>query len=170
MSVGAIAIGRNEGPRLIACLASLKGHADHIVYVDSGSTDYSVAVAEAEGVNVVRLDMSVPFTAARARNAGFERLHNLAPDVVYAQFLDSDCEIDPAWIDAGVAAMQENPDVAVTCGWREEKFPEATLWNTLIDAEWHNATPGPVHACGGDALMRVTAVQAVGGYREDLIA
>ncbi|MEZ5917333.1 MAG: glycosyltransferase [Parvularculaceae bacterium] len=45
-----------------------------IVYVDSGSTDGSVESAKAVGAIVVNLDMSAPFTAARARNAGFKTL------------------------------------------------------------------------------------------------
>ncbi|HXS18224.1 MAG TPA: glycosyltransferase, partial [Polyangiaceae bacterium] len=58
--VGAVAIGRNEGERLRLCLESLlKDPAiTHVVYVDSGSTDDSVAMAEAKGVAVVHLDLS----------------------------------------------------------------------------------------------------------------
>lgn len=170
MKVAAVAIGRNEGERLLACLASLKGRVDLVVYVDSGSTDGSVAAARAAGVEVVTLDMSVPFTAARARNAGFARAREIAAQLGYVQFLDSDCELDPGWIEAGLTALDADPTLAVVCGWRTEKFPDATLWNRLIDAEWHAAAPGEVKACGGDALMRVAALEAVDGYREDLIA
>ena len=38
MSIAAIAIGRNEGERLVRCLASLDGLSP-VIYVDSGSTD-----------------------------------------------------------------------------------------------------------------------------------
>lgn len=170
MKTAAIAIGRNEGPRLLASLASLKGRVDHIVYVDSGSTDGSVEAARAAGVDVVTLDMSIPFTAARARNAGFAEVRRTAPEVTYVQFLDSDCEIDPNWIAQGRAALESDPNLAVVCGWRQEKFPDATLWNRLMEADWHNGAIGEVRSCGGDALMRVEAVASVDGYREDLIA
>lgn len=40
--VVAVAIGRNEGERLRACLAALRGSVGGIVYVDSGSTDGSL--------------------------------------------------------------------------------------------------------------------------------
>ena len=40
--VDAVVIGRNEGARLLACLASLQGQVRRVVYVDSGSTDGSV--------------------------------------------------------------------------------------------------------------------------------
>ena len=40
--VDAVVIGRNEGARLLACLASLSGQVRRVVYVDSGSTDSSI--------------------------------------------------------------------------------------------------------------------------------
>lgn len=166
----AVAIGRNEGARLVACLASLKGLVDHIVYVDSGSTDGSVQAAQAAGAEVVALDMSVPFTAARARNAGFERAREIAPNLTFVQFIDGDCEMDPSWIATGRAALEADRELAVVCGWVHEKFPEATLWNRLIDAELRSPRPGPTKACGGIALMRADAVAQVGGFRADLIA
>ena len=52
--VGAVAIGRNEGERLERCLASLVGRVASVVYVDSGSTDGSVARARAMGCEVGR--------------------------------------------------------------------------------------------------------------------
>ena len=44
-AIGVVAIGRNEGERLRRCLESLDGHGLTVVYVDSGSTDDSVALA-----------------------------------------------------------------------------------------------------------------------------
>ena len=69
--VAVVAIGRNEGERLRACLTSVVGTAEVVVYVDSGSTDDSVAMAQAKGVHVVVLPKDVVFTAALARNAGW---------------------------------------------------------------------------------------------------
>ena len=70
-----------------------------VVYVDSGSTDGSVGLARSMGVEVVELDMSRPFSAARARNAGFERLSEIDPGVRFVQFLDGDCEVADGWLD-----------------------------------------------------------------------
>ena len=52
-SLGAVVIGRNEGARLVACLESLSSGVRPLVYVDSGSTDGSVAAAVAAGAVVV---------------------------------------------------------------------------------------------------------------------
>ncbi|MDQ1847033.1 glycosyltransferase [Gemmobacter fulvus] len=165
--VDAVVIGRNEGARLLAGLAALQGQVRRIVYVDSGSADGSPAAAAALGAEVVALDMSVPFTAARARNAGLARLAADPPDLV--QFLDGDCEVQPGWIGQARRFLAQHPEVVVVCGRRRERFPEASVYNRLCDREW-DTPPGLATACGGDALMRFAAVQAVGGYDPSLIA
>ena len=166
MSVAAVVIGRNEGARLVACLDALQDRVDQIVYVDSGSTDGSVAAAEARGAKVVALDMNQPFTAARARNAGIAAL---GPQVGLVQFLDGDCILQQGWLKQAEAFLAEHPEVAVVCGRRREIAPEASVFNALIDREWD--TPiGEALACGGDALMRKAALDEIGGYRDDLIA
>jgi len=166
-TVDAIVIGRNEGARLVACLASLQGTVRRVVYVDSGSTDGSIAAAQTAGASVVTLDLTQPFTAARARNAGLTALSADPPDLV--QLVDGDCTLDPGWIATAVAFLDTHPMAVVVCGRRRERFPGASIWNRLADREWNTAI-GPARACGGDALMRHDAVQGVGGYRESLIA
>lgn len=165
--VDAVVIGRNEGARLVACLASLTGQVRRLVYVDSGSTDGSVKAAQAAGAEVVVLDMEQPFTAARARNAGLAVLADNPPEFV--QLVDGDCAVQPGWIAAALAGFVAHPAAVVLCGRRRERFPEASVYNALADREWDTPV-GPALACGGDALMRFTAVQAVGGYEASLIA
>lgn len=167
--IGLIAIGRNEGDRLRRCLASVIGNVRQVVYVDSGSTDGSADIARTLGADVVDLDLSIPFTAARARNAGLERLLSLCPDLTYVQFVDGDCEVVAGWLEQAQAALAAHPDWAVVCGRRRERFPDQTLYNKLCDIEWDTPV-GEAKACGGDALMRVAALQQVGGYNPTLIA
>lgn len=165
--VDAVVIGRNEAPRLRVGLDALKGQVRRIVYVDSGSTDGSQDVALDAGAEVVPLDMRQPFTAARARNAGLAALAAAPPDFVL--FLDGDCELRAGFLEAALTAFAAHPEAVVVCGRRRERHPEASVWNRLADAEW-NTPVGLARACGGDALMRHAAVDAVGGYRADLIA
>ena len=167
--IGIVAIGRNEGERLEACLASARRDLEAIVYVDSGSTDDSVSAARRFGAEVVELDTTIPFTAARARNAGFERLLSIWPDLEAVQFVDGDCELEDGWIDTAIAALAANPELAVVCGRRAERYPERTVYNLLCDLEWDTPV-GSATACGGDALMRVSTFRQVGGFSEDLIA
>lgn len=167
--IGIVAIGRNEGERLRRCLQSAMAPSRRVVYVDSGSTDGSVAMAEAAGATVHALDMARPFTAARARNEGVLTLRTLDPALEYIQFVDGDCELAPGWIGAATAFLDANPDVAAVCGRRRERFPERSVYNQLCDFEW-NTPVGEARACGGDVLMRAAALQQVVGYRDDLIA
>jgi GT2 family glycosyltransferase len=151
------------------CLESVVGRAAIIVYVDSGSTDDSVTTARALGVEVVELEMSIPFTAARARNAGLRRLRELHPEIEYVQFLDGDCEVAPGWLERAVAELDRQPEVAAVCGRLRERHPEASIYNRLCDIEW-DIPVGEVKACGGNAVMRVSAVAAIGGYNPAVIA
>lgn len=167
--VGVVVIGRNEGERLRRCLQSLDPASRPIVYVDSGSSDGSPELAASLGAEVLQLDMSIPFTAARARNAGLERLLKNSPEIELVQFVDGDCEVDPSWFAAAAAVLDSQPDAVVVCGRRREKHPDASIYNRLCDLEWDTPV-GEAQACGGDSLMRVAAVKAAGGYRDDLIA
>ena len=167
--VGVVAIGRNEGERLDKCLRSVIGRTTPVVYVDSGSTDGSASMARRAGSDVVELDARVPFTAARARNAGFERVRQLEPGLAYIQFVDGDCEVVADWIEKAVAFLDAHRDVAVVCGRRRERYPTRSIYNKLCDIEWD--TPiGEAKGCGGDALMRADAFEQVGGFRADVIA
>ncbi|MDI3271751.1 glycosyltransferase family 2 protein [Pseudomonas sp. MDT1-16] len=167
--MGVVVIGRNEGPRLERCLASLVGAAQKVVYVDSGSTDGSVQIALALGVAVVELDMTIPFTAARARNEGFACVQRLLPAMRYVQFVDGDCEVVGGWLPQAQAFLDTHPDVAVVCGRRRERFPQHSVYNLLCDLEWDTPV-GEARACGGDALMRADAFAEASGFRPDLIA
>ena len=167
--IGVIAIGRNEGERLRRCLESVVGKGLSVLYVDSGSTDGSLNLARSLGAEVVELDMSLPFSAARARNAGFERLVESNPQAVYVQFVDGDCELVSTWIDRARAELDARPDAAVVCGRRRERAPEASVYNRLADLEWD--TPiGEAISCGGDSMMRVEAFRAVGGFDSSVAA
>lgn len=168
-NIGAVVIGRNEGERLKQCLNSLVNQLQYIVYIDSGSTDGSVALAQSLGVTVVMLDMTQSFTAARARNAGMAALVESYPSIDYVQFVDGDCEVQPAWLTQAKDFLDSHPDFAAVCGRRRERYPDSTIYNRLCDIEWD--TPiGETSACGGDALFRLTALKDVEGYREGLIA
>lgn len=167
--LGVVAIGRNEGERLRRCLQSLLPTAPATVYVDSGSTDGSSQMAASLGAVVVDLDLSQPFTAARARNTGFEELLQRFPDVTLVQFVDGDCEVEHGWLDAARRFLTEHPAYAVVCGRRRERYPDRSMYNAMCDREWD--TPiGDTLSCGGDAMMRVDALRAVSGYRDSMIA
>ncbi len=168
-SVGVVVIGRNEGNRLKQCLLSVIGKGRTVVYVDSGSTDGSVELALSLGVNVVELDLSIPFTAARARNAGFEYLLQMEHIVDFVQFVDGDCLVVNGWFEQAIETLSAKPEVVVVCGRRREEFPTNSVYNRLCDIEWDTPV-GEAKACGGDAMMRVSALKQVEGFNPTLIA
>ena len=161
--LGVVVIGRNEGDRLRRCLASLAPAGVPVVYVDSGSADGSVALARGLGVEVVELDPARPFSAARARNEGFDRLAGMIPGLRFAMFVDGDCEVVPGWLDAARAELEARPELAVVCGRRRELDPDRSVYNRLADLEWDTPV-GLADACGGDALFRADDFLAVGGF------
>lgn len=166
-----VVIGRNEGVRLEVCLRSVVHSplAPLVIYVDSGSVDGSVKFAGQLGCHVVALDMTQPFTAARARNEGVARALAISPHLTHIQFVDGDCELAPGWLTDAFEFLQKHPTAAVACGRRRERYPQASVYNAMCDAEW-NTPIGATKSCGGDALIRMDAFQVVGGFNPTLIA
>lgn len=168
--IGVVLIGRNEGERLVRALDSVRGGGRPVVYVDSGSTDDSCNAARERGATVVDLDMSVPFTAARARNEGFERLMLDHPELELVQFIDGDCEVVPGFIEAAAATLDGDPSIVAVCGWRRERHPERSVFNRICDVEWRWGRVGNTPCFGGDVMIRARALQEVGGYDPTVIA
>ena len=161
-------IGRNEGERLLRCIKSALPQSDAVVYVDSGSSDGSVENARALGAKVIELDRSVPFSASRGRNAGFAALREIGVfDCV--QFVDGDCEVLDGWISSGSTFLIENDQFAACCGLLREREPDASIYNGICDVEWSVKT-GESDACGGVAMYRVSALEAVGGFDPSVAA
>ncbi|HEV3304702.1 MAG TPA: glycosyltransferase family 2 protein [Planctomycetaceae bacterium] len=168
-TVGVVVIGRNEGERLRRCLVSVQGQAGLVFYVDSGSTDGSPAAAGALGAEVVQLDPSIPFSAARGRNAGLERLIELSSNVEFVLFVDGDCEVAKRFVEVGRQALVDDARVAAVAGRLRERFPERSVYNRLCDMEW-DVAPGEATSCGGIALFRVSALREAGGFNPRIIA
>ena len=163
-----VVIGRNEGPRLERCLASIAA-IDHTgfdletIYVDSASTDNSAQLAAAFGANVIVLNQ-VRTTAALGRNAGWR-----AASGNLVIFLDGDTIVNPRFFLQAAAALSRDPSVAVVWGHRREIATATSVYNRVLDLDWIYA-PGPVEFCGGDALFRRTVLERTGGFDDMLIA
>lgn len=169
VTIGFVAIGRNEGERFKRCLVSLKRESDMVVYVDSGSTDESVPFARSHGVEVVELDTRIKFNMSRARNSGWKKLLERWPDIEWVHFIDGDCELIPSWLALAQEFLATHADVVVVCGRRRERHPERSPYNRLCEVEW-NTPVGEAGSCGGDALVSAKTLMEIGGFNEDLIA
>ncbi len=163
-------IARNEGDRLKYCIASLAFAEERCVYVDSGSTDGSRRWATSRGIELVQYQVTGgQFCAAAARNVGFARVRLLWPDAEFVQFVDGDCEMDPYWLERGVAALKSRPDAAIVCGRVREKGAERSIYKRLCDMEFRT-DPGETRACGGIFMIRTTAFVDVDGFDARLVA
>jgi len=169
--LGIVVIGRNEGERLRHCLLSLPSGVP-LVYVDSGSIDGSAALARSLGAEVLELDPARPFSAARARNEGVDRLLSLYPKATCVQFVDGDCTLIVGWLDAAVNSLKADAMRAAVIGQLFERHPDDTPYNRLCELEWQSP-PGDLKnfgALGGIAMMRIPLLHAVGGFNPEVIA
>ncbi len=165
--VSGVVIGRNEGAQLERCLASIaamvrEGFETETLYVDSGSTDLSVAIARRLGAATIALQSDRP-TAAMGRNAGWKAARG---EIVL--FLDGDTVLHPRFVTDSLGEFADS-SVAVVWGHRRELHPEQSVYNRVMDLDWVYA-PGDTAFCGGDALFRRGVLEATGGFDETLIA
>ncbi|MES1258461.1 MAG: glycosyltransferase [Acidobacteriota bacterium] len=161
-----VVIGRNEGARLERCLQSIRRMDDpggevELIYVDSASTDGSPQLAASFGAKVTVVQPRRP-TAALGRNAGWR-----AASAPFVLFLDGDTILHPRFVVDSLADFE--PDTAIVWGHRRELHPEKSIFNRVLDLDWIYP-PGITEFCGGDALMRRSALEQTGGYDETLIA
>ena len=170
--VAVVVIGRNEGERLMACLASLRSFGLVVVYVDSGSSDSSAENAKPLCTQVLELDPARPFSAARARNEGFAVAMARQPQTEFVQFIDGDCTLLPGWIESAAQAMQAEITRAVVIGPLQERNPNASIYNRLCSLEW-KSPPGELQNfgnLGGIMLVRASVFSALKGFNENVIA
>lgn len=163
-----VIIGRNEGERLARCIESVRSitgvNAEiELIYVDSGSADRSIQLATDAGAKVFEIHSSTP-TAALGRNVGWRAAHG-----EFILFLDGDTILHPEFLRKALDTIIEDPMIAAVWGHRQETHPDQSIYNRVLDLDWIYA-PGITEFCGGDVLMRRTALHQVDGFDAGLIA
>jgi glycosyltransferase involved in cell wall biosynthesis len=130
MRVAVYAIAKNESKHVERWAKSAQD-ADHIILLDTGSSDNTVALAEVMGVTV-HTQVFDPWRFDTARNASLE----LVPDDVdYCIALD----LDEILVDGWRAALEK----AHAEGWTRPRYQYTWSWND-------DGTPGLVY--GGDKI------------------
>ena len=159
-----VVIGYNEGATLGRCLesireADLRGIPYELLYVDSGSEDGSIQIAEEAGVDRV-LGGDRRRRAAESRNLGLRSAQG-----EYVQFLDGDMALIPDWIRAGLDFLGGHRGYAAVHG--DLREANQSLLFRALELDWASAE-GDAAYCGGAALYRREALMQVDGFPEDL--
>jgi glycosyltransferase involved in cell wall biosynthesis len=135
----------------------------HLYYVDGGSCDQSVPIANSfPEVTVIKLDVDFP-TPGLGRNKGWQ-----AGTSPLVQFLDSDMQMDPDFLSKAIREIS-NPSIGAVKGLLKEIYPDKTLFNWIGDLEW-NDIPGECLIFGGAVLIRREILEKTKGYNEELVA
>jgi GT2 family glycosyltransferase len=152
-----------------------------VLVVDNGSTDGTADHLRASypEVKLVELGSNLGFAAAVNRGIA-------AGDAEHVAVVNNDLELDPRWLERMVAALRDHPGAGSATGKmlfydRRDVIDGAgdfTSWYAIssprgrgeTDAGQYD-TPEPVFsACGGAALYRRSALDAVGPFDEDFFA
>ena len=167
VAVSVIVIGRNEGERLRRCLASVQS-ADwsdlthDIIYVDSGSTDDSLALARQAGATCLALKDESP-CAAKARNLGWRHAQG-----EFILFLDGDTRLASGFVRSALESLKDDT-LCAAWGHRRESNPGQSIYTKVLDLDWVYPV-GPALYFGGDVLVRRCALAQVDGFDPSLKA
>jgi len=164
IEISFVVIGYNERKTLRGCLESIRDAdlnelAYEVIYVDGGSSDESINVAEESFVDLL-LGGDRRRKAAENRNLGARHATGK-----FIQFLDGDMKINREWTANAYAFINKNPIVASVCGYINESGNG--FFKRVLEIDWfHNA--GEVKHCGGAALWRREILLKMGGFPEDV--
>ncbi len=168
--ISIIVIGLNEEKNLKQCLesvtaASLSDEVNtEVVYVDSGSTDNSIAIAKSfPKVKVIMLDDPQP-SAAKGRNLGAS-----VTKAEYIQFIDGDSVLDKDWLTKALARLKADNSIAVVFGAIEEVGNKNNIYAKVCHFDWYTPA-GDYRLCGGNAMWRRDVFMQSGGFDSMLIA
>jgi glycosyltransferase involved in cell wall biosynthesis len=159
VSLSAAIIVKDEADRLDACLTSLRGLVDEIVVVDTGSTDDTVAIAEAHGAVVAYEPWQGDFATPRNRSldlaTGDWILYVDADEQVDGDFEDARAHLDRS-IDGAAACVAFRVRFVPRVGWTP--FREYRLWRNRPDIRFqgriHETVVPPIRAAAdADALL-----------------
>jgi glycosyltransferase involved in cell wall biosynthesis len=161
-NVSLVVIGKNEEENLIKtfdAILQLNYPKDRyeIIYVDTGSTDKSVAIAGEYTENVFNENSSWP-TPGLARNRG---IIEAKYDIIH--FIDGDIRIDKNYLKKAVVKIQE-PKIDAVYGYLDEKSEGGI--NEILLTHWKGKQEGFHKSSGGGGTYKKAALFAIDGYDE----
>lgn len=164
-ALAVVIIARNEAAHIGACIESvLRATAAvpecAIVFVDSCSTDDTVAIARRHPIRVVELAPHVECCAALARVVGESLTRSR-----HVLFVDGDTEIDATWLREAMRLLDAEPAIAGVGGkLRERYYRDGRLVGENPDCFGVGADVEVADQLGGNALYRRAALNAAGSF------
>jgi glycosyltransferase involved in cell wall biosynthesis len=143
MKVAIYTIALNEEQFVEKWYESAK-EADYLLIADTGSTDSTVAKAEALGINVIKISIN-PWRFDDARNAS---LSAIPSDIDYCIALDMDEIILPGWrqeLEKALADEVTRPRYKYTWSWNSDNTPGLQYGGDKIHARKGYRWKHPVH-------------------------
>jgi len=129
-------------------------------------------MVEGMGIDVFELDLSSPFSAARARNEGFAFLLKQHPEIKFVQFVDGDCTLASDWLRSAGAFLEEKSSYAAVVGHLQELHPDVSVYNRLCAMEWKSPAGDLENygALGGISMIRASVFKQLNGFNCKVIA
>jgi len=165
--VSIVVIGKNEESNLPYCFDSIKRmnypqDMLDIIYVDSGSTDNSVVIAEKWGIRAVNETGNFP-SAALGRNRGIKEAR-----YKIIHFMDGDMTIGSNYLEKAIPYLNMD-NIACVIGKLDERYKDKNPISWLLYYNWAVKKPGFVDAPGAGGTFLKKALIEAGGYNPEIL-
>ena len=165
--ISVIVIGRNEGERLETCLTSaqraLRMLSYELIYVDSHSTDDSLAIARAHGARCF-LPETADTTAGLGRYVGTQAAHG-----EYLLVLDGDMQLQPGFVELAMLRVAAGGCDGV-CGIRTDHYMKDGQVVSVCENYFGCTQERVAPEFGGAIFLMAEALARCGGWATDTIA
>ncbi|HEV8337634.1 MAG TPA: glycosyltransferase [Candidatus Polarisedimenticolia bacterium] len=163
--IAVVVVARNEAATVGSCLSAARRALEaagggEILMVDSASRDRTAEIGMAAGCRVLSVRTAARMTPAAMRWIGAAQTRSRL-----LLFLDGDCQLEPEFLPAALAAMESEASLGVVAGGRRD-FHRTAKGLAPAGGEYYaggRAAPRRP-AYGGCALYRRAALEAAGSF------
>ncbi|WP_428334361.1 glycosyltransferase [Novosphingobium sp.] len=154
---------RHVGASIASALAAVAPFGGEVILADCGSTDRTIAIAQAFPIRILQLARPAERSCGTGAQLAFQKA-----DGDYFYILDGDMVLKPEFIAAGIAYLETHPQVAGVGGVVNEcniQAEEFEIRRGLIDKRSHDPERLVDRLdCGG--LYRMSALRELGHFAD----